>query len=74
MEARAESSRYGARQAFNMDERIASLFEQDTLLSTQYFSNLSRKTLREPERRLMLVIWRTPLTVTRTIFWPDAAE
>jgi hypothetical protein len=56
MEARAESSRYGARQAFNMDERVASLFEQDTLLSTQYFGNLSRKTLREPERRLMLAI------------------
>jgi hypothetical protein len=56
MEVRAESSRYGARQAFNMDERIASPFEQDTLLSTQYFGNLSRKTLLEPERRLMLAI------------------
>jgi hypothetical protein len=56
MEARAESSRYGARQAFNMAERIASLFDQDTLLSTQYFGNLSRKTLLEPERRLMLAI------------------
>jgi hypothetical protein len=56
MEARAESSRYGAHQAFNMDERIASLFEQDALLSTQYFGNLSKKTLLEPERRLMLAI------------------
>jgi hypothetical protein len=56
MEARAESSRYGARQAFNMAERIASLFDQDTLLSTQYFGNLSKKTLLEPERRLMLAI------------------
>jgi hypothetical protein len=40
MEARVELSRYEARQAFTMDERIASLFEPDTLLSTQYFDNL----------------------------------
>jgi hypothetical protein len=55
MEARAESSRYEGRQTFNMDERIASLFEPDELLSAQYFEK-RRKTLLEPEKRLMLAI------------------
>jgi hypothetical protein len=39
-----------------MDDRSPSLFEQDTLLSTQYFGNQRRKTLLEPEKRLMLAI------------------
>jgi hypothetical protein len=56
MESRGGSSLYEARQAFNADERLASLFEPDTLLCSQYFGNLSRKTLLEPERRLMLAI------------------
>ena len=56
MEARAGSSLYEARRPFNMDERIASLFEPDTLLSAQYFEQLRRKTLLEPERGLMLAI------------------
>ena len=56
MEAQARSSLYEARQAFNVDERIASLFEPDTLLSAQYFGNLRRTTLLEPEKRLMLAI------------------
>jgi hypothetical protein len=56
MQARGGSSLYEARQAFNADERIASLFEPDTLLSAQYFGNLRRKTLLEPEKRLMLAI------------------
>ena len=56
MKARAGSSLYEARQAFNMDERIASLFEPDTLLSARHFENLRRKTLLEPEKRLMLAI------------------
>jgi hypothetical protein len=38
------------------DERVSSLFQPDTLLSTQYFENLRRKTLFEPEKRLMLAI------------------
>ena len=56
MEARPANYRYETRQAFTMDERIASLFEPDKLLSDQYFGNLRRKTLLEPERRLMLAI------------------
>src|SRR5215471_5929645 len=56
MEAQAESFRYEARQAFNMDERIVSFFEPDTHISAQYFGNLHRKPLLEPETRLMLAI------------------
>jgi hypothetical protein len=55
MEARPENYRYEPHQAFNMDERIASLFEPDELLSAQYFEK-RRKTLLEPEKRLMLAI------------------
>ena len=39
-----------------MDEKLASLFQPDTLLSAQYFDNLRRKTLLEPEKRLMLAL------------------
>jgi hypothetical protein len=42
--------------SFTADERVSSLFQPDTLLSTQYFENLRRKTLFEPEKRLMLAI------------------
>jgi len=56
MEAPAESYRYETHQAFNMEERVASLFEPDTLVAAQYFGNLRRKTLLEPEKRLMLAI------------------
>jgi len=56
MEAEAESYRFETRQAFNMDERVASLFEPDTLVAAQYFGNLRRKTLLDPEKRLMLAI------------------
>ena len=38
------------------DEKIASLFQPDTLLSDQYFENFRRKTLWQPEKRLMLAV------------------
>ena len=38
------------------DERIASLFQPDTLMSAQYFENLRRRTVLEPEKSLMLAI------------------
>jgi hypothetical protein len=38
------------------DEKLASLFQPDTLLSAQYFDNLRRRTLLEPEKRLVLAI------------------
>ena len=42
--------------AHRSDEKIASLFQPDTLLSAQYFDTLRRQTLLEPEKRLMLAI------------------
>lgn len=42
--------------SFTSDDRVSSLFQPDTLLSTQYFENLRRKTLFDPEKRLMLAI------------------
>ena len=41
---------------FTPDDKIASLFQPDTLLSAQYFDNLRRKTLLEPEKQLMLAV------------------
>src|SRR5258705_13925224 len=38
------------------EEKIASLFQPDTLLSDQYFENLRRKTHFQPEKRLMLAV------------------
>lgn len=40
----------------NAEEKIASLFEPDTLLAAQYFDNLRRKTILEPEKRLVLAV------------------
>src|SRR5690242_9661133 len=40
------------------DEKVTSLFQPDTLLSDQYFENFRRKTVWQPEKRLMLAILR----------------
>jgi len=42
--------------ALTAEERIASLFQPDMLLSAQYFENLRRRTHFEPEKRLMLAL------------------
>ena len=39
-----------------LDEKLAYLFQPDTLLSAQYFDKLRRKTVLEPEKRLMLAL------------------
>lgn len=52
-----ESSEYMADQsAFALDERLAPFFQPDELVSAQYFQNLRRRTILEPEKRLMLAI------------------
>jgi hypothetical protein len=38
------------------EEKIASLFQPDTLMAAQYFDNLRRKTLLEPEKKLTWAI------------------
>jgi hypothetical protein len=42
--------------ASNVEERVASLFQTDVLLSAQYYDSLRRKASSEPETRLMLAI------------------
>ena len=42
--------------ALTADEKLASLFQPDTLLSAQYFANHRRKTALEPEKKLMLAV------------------
>ena len=42
--------------SFNMEEKITSLFEPDTLVSAQYFQNFRGKTCLEPEKRLILAM------------------
>jgi hypothetical protein len=50
------------------DERVASLFQPDTLLSAQYFDNLRRKTYFEPEKRLMLAMLQDAINTYRDKF------
>lgn len=44
------------RQAFDMEEKVASLFQPDTLLPAQYFETFSGRAGLEPEKRLMLAV------------------
>ena len=53
---RSGSPYTGGQSGLTGDERIASLFQPDTLLSAQYFENFRKKILPEPEKRLMLAI------------------
>ncbi len=41
---------------FEIDERVASLFQPDTVLPAQYLQTVSRKTHLEPEKKLMLAV------------------
>src|SRR5215813_4955423 len=40
----------------NVDDKVISLFEPDTLVSTQYLESFRRKTPNEPEKMLMLAV------------------
>ncbi|MGH7770633.1 MAG: hypothetical protein ACREQA_00165 [Candidatus Binatia bacterium] len=44
------------RQMLALEERVGSLFQPDTLLSTDYFEQFHRKIALEPEKRLMLEV------------------
>ena len=57
MDSERTSSVYKRDQTgLRLDERIGSLFQPDSLLSAHYFGTLRRKTLLEPEKKLMLAI------------------
>jgi len=57
MDSETASSAYTRDQTgLTPDERIGSIFQPDSLLSVHYFGTLRRKTILEPEKRLMLAI------------------
>jgi hypothetical protein len=57
MDSERASSAYTRDQTgLTPDESIGSLFEPDSLLAVHYFETLRRKTILEPEKRLMLAI------------------
>ena len=57
MDSETASSAYTRDQTgLTPDERIGSIFQPDSLLSAHYFGALRRKTILEPEKRLMLAI------------------
>lgn len=48
--------------SLSAEDKITSLFEPDTLTSTQYFQNFRRKTCLEPEKRLILAMLEDAVT------------
>lgn len=57
MASKAQSLKTTAKpRSINIEEKITSLFEPDTLVSAQYFQNFRRKTCLEPEKRLILAM------------------
>lgn len=52
-----QSSKYSADLPLHtLDEKLASLFQPDMLLSVQYFQNMHTRTILKPEKRLMLAV------------------
>jgi hypothetical protein len=48
--------------SLSVEEKIASLFQQDTLLPAQFFDTFRRKSHLEPEKRLMLAVLEDAIT------------
>ena len=46
----------------SVEERVASLFQPDTVLPAQYLETVSRKTHLEPEKKLMLAVLEDAVT------------
>ncbi|HEU4341659.1 MAG TPA: hypothetical protein VFU31_08825 [Candidatus Binatia bacterium] len=61
MEPNVQNSKYHG--YVSIEERLASLFEPDSLLSAQYFENLRRKTVLEPEKRLIVAVLEDAINV-----------
>ena len=55
------------------EDKIASIFQPDTLVSEQYFDNLRRKTRLEPETRLMLAVLEDGIDCYQDNFIPRNA-
>jgi hypothetical protein len=48
--------------SLSVEEKVASLFQQDTLLPAQYFDTFRRKSHLEPEKRLLLAVLEDAIT------------
>ena len=48
--------------SLSVEEKIASLFQQDTLLPAQFFDTFRRKSHLDPEKRLMLAVLEDAIT------------
>ena len=59
--------------SFTSEDKIASIFQPDTLVSEQYFDNLRRKTRLEPEASLMLAVLEDGIDCYQENFIPRNA-
>ena len=55
--------------SLSVEEKVASLFQQDTLLPAQYFDTFRRKSHLEPEKRLMLAVLEDSITCFQKYAW-----
>lgn len=75
MASATESSKYMIVQpAFTLDEKFAPLVQPDALVSAQYFQNLRRKTILEPEKRLMLAVLEDAVNCFHDNFLADSGR
>jgi len=59
MASKAYNSKSAVRpSSIEVEEKISSLFEPDTSLAANYFDALRRKTILEPEKRLLLAVMK----------------
>ena len=56
MELKSTAPNNNGKKTTGLDDRIGSLFQPDTLLAEDYFSNFRRKIPLEPERSLLLAV------------------
>jgi hypothetical protein len=63
---KATTSFHPGRRGPVTDEGVGSLFQPDSLLLEQYFDTLRRKTVLEPEKKLMLAILKDAVSTFQT--------
>ena len=58
----------------SVEDKVISLFEPDTLVSTQYFESFRRKAPIEPEKMLMLAVLEDAINCFQVNVWRRAAK
>ena len=71
---RASSAHIREQSGLTTDERIGSLFQPSSLLSAEYFETLRRKTILEPEKRLMLAILEDAVDCFQNNVFPQSLK